>query len=471
MVDPVPFKTVSFDLEAVAADLRHILRQWHSAPSEKLRSQLIILQNYGEPQATEDIHELVLNALDQLELKDPLAASILRQRFLDGEMVYVLANRHNVSENMIYRRQREALSALASIVLAKEQALRTRQARHTLRRLPEPTYHTLYGIERPYQRLEAVLVKLAPPWLIAVDGLGGIGKTSLVDYLVRNVTERGQFAEIAWVSARRHTLALSGQIIEVDQPALHISELIDQLVDTFELPLARPFEVDEAIQALRQHMTKPHIIVVDNMETVIDYRTVLPVLRQLANPSKVIITSRSSLGDEPNVHCTSLAELDRADAAGLLKSEAEVRGIDALAEAPPDLYDTIYQTVGGNPLALKIVAGLARVRDIPSVLVDLREGREGRADALYTYVYREAWEILPDEARRTLLMMPLVAADGGTLEHLMQVTGLARDPLNQALGDLIIHSLVYVGGNLQERRYYIHGLTETFLRQEVAKWQ
>lgn len=459
------------DHEAISADLRHILRQWYGAPSHRIQSKLSIFSDYGKPQATERIRELVLNLLEKLKMKEPLAAQLLRERFLDDEMVYVLANRHNLSENMIYRRQREALAALAEIAWAEEHRARMERVNRALRLLPEPTYHTLFGVDRPLQRLHDVLVKPDLPWLIAVDGLGGIGKTSLVDYLVRNVSQTGQFLGIAWVSARRRSLALSGRIVEMNEPALYASDLLDQLIDTLAVPLTRPFNEEEAIQALRQRFAEPHIIVIDNMETVVDYKTILPTLRRLANPSKVIITSRQSLGDEQGVHCTSLSELDLIDATQLLKNEARVRGIDVLIDAQNEVYGSIYRTVGGNPLALKIVAGLVRVRDVPSVLDDLKEGRAGRADALYTYIYQEAWELLAEPARRTLLTMPLIGGEGATFDHLASITGLPPDDLSQALDILIAHSLVYVGGTVEERRYHIHGLTETFLRHEVAKWQ
>ncbi|MFQ5611570.1 MAG: NB-ARC domain-containing protein [Anaerolineae bacterium] len=461
---------ISSDLAVVAGDLHHILRQWHTSPTAALQANLSIFRDYGEPRATTQVRDLVLKLLDNLDVRNPAAADLLRQRFFDNEVAYVLANRLNVSESIVFRRQREALIALAEITWAEEQKVRRQQAQKTLERLPDSTYHTLFGVERPYRRLESVLTQAGLPWLIAVDGLGGIGKTSLVDYLVRNVSLMGDYVDVVWISARRHSLALSGQIVKSDEPAMHGHELLDQLVDILDLPLARPFGPEHALSALRERFAKPHIIVIDNMETVIDYQSILPTLRKLVNPSKVIITSRHSLGDEAGVHCTSLSELKLADATALLKSEAEVRGIDVLLDAPPAVYEEIYQTVGGNPLALKIVTGLVRVRDIPAVLADLREGRAGRADALYTYIYREAWDVLSEAARHALLAMPLVVGDGGTLSHLAAITGLAPDELSKALEELIAHSLISVGGTLEERRYHIHGLTETFLQNEVAKW-
>ena len=65
--------------------------------------------------------------------------------------------------------------------------------------------------------------------------------------------------------------------------------------------------------------------------------------------------------------------------------------------------------------------------------------------------------------------MPL--AQGGTFNQLKTVSELTRHDLHQALEQLVKLSLVEVRGDIEQHRYYIHRLTETFLLNEVAKWQ
>jgi len=65
--------------------------------------------------------------------------------------------------------------------------------------------------------------------------------------------------------------------------------------------------------------------------------------------------------------------------------------------------------------------------------------------------------------------MPL--AQDGPFTQLLALTGLEEDALNDALENLIMLSLVEANGGIEERRYRIHRLTETFLLTEVAKWQ
>ncbi len=45
------------------------------------------------------------------------------------------------------------------------------------------------------------------------------------------------------------------------------------------------------------------------------------------------------------------------------------------------------------------------------------------------------------------------------------------EDLSQSLRQLAALSLVQISGDLEDRRYIIHRLTETFLLNEAIKWQ
>jgi hypothetical protein len=131
--------------------------------------------------------------------------------------------------------------------------------------------------------------------------------------------------------------------------------------------------------------------------------------------------------------------------------------------------EAIYRVVGGNPLALKLVIGQIHILPLSHVLENLRQAQGKRTEDLYTYIYWQAWQRLDTPSQKVLLVMPL--AQGGTLVQLTRVSELALPELNQALEHLITLSLVEAYGDIEERRYRIHRLTETFLLTEVTKWQ
>jgi hypothetical protein len=211
--------------------------------------------------------------------------------------------------------------------------------------------------------------------------------------------------------------------------------------------------------------------VVDNLETVVDVAALLPTLRRLVNPSKVILTSRVHLSSESAILALTVPQLSASAACELVRAEGELRNAPWLVEADDDALAPIYETVGGNPLALRLVAGQAIVHALPTVLGNLRAARGRSAEQLYIFIYRGAWNDLDEKAQRTLLALPLAPPSGASLEHLVQMSGLSEEAVHNALEDLVRRSLVDVRGDLYRRRYTIHSLTRTFLLEQVAKWQ
>ena len=101
-------------------------------------------------------------------------------------------------------------------------------------------------------------------------------------------------------------------------------------------------------------------------------------------------------------------------------------------------------------------------------IVLLTEDAAKDLNDLYTYIYWQTWQALSPAGQQALLAMTLAGPRGSRFTHLVAVSELEPDILNQALTELVAFSLLEVGGDLEERRYSIHRLTETFLLTEIA---
>lgn len=339
-----------------------------------------------------------------------------------------------------------------------------------LKRLAALPDQRLFGVRETQQQLRLLLEQTDAPWLISIDGIGGIGKTTLGAALIREIIPTNRFYHMAWVSAKQEEFLPQLGLESTSRPALDTDTLANLLLEQLEpsLPLARSAEEKKH---LLTHLLKerPYLIVVDNLETVADYQTLLPFLRQLANPTKFLLTSRHSLHAHLEVFCLTLQELNQIDAVALLCYEAEIRGVTALAHASKMQLADIYDVVGGNPLALKLVVGQLHILPLSQVLESLKQAQSKTVDDLYTYIYWQAWHTLDEISQEVLLVMPL--AQGGTFDQLIRVSEIEISKLNQALEHLVKLSLVEVSGDLEQRRYRIHRLTETFLMNEVVKWR
>src|SRR5690606_23568707 len=113
--------------------------------------------------------------------------------------------------------------------------------------------------------------------------------------------------------------------------------------------------------------------------------------------------SRLRLLDQPGVFSYSLQELEETAVFQLIRQEASRSGFGALEQASNSQLKQIYDIVGGNPLALKLVIGQLRFHSLPRILARLSENQQEQDLGLFDYIYQEAWESLDDNGRVVLL--------------------------------------------------------------------
>lgn len=168
------------------------------------------------------------------------------------------------------------------------------------------------------------------------------------------------------------------------------------------------------VAAVRQRLKgKPHLVIIDNLESeaVADY--LLNQLVDLAEPSRFLLTTRTHPAGQAAVRHFSLPELSLEDASQLLRHHAAEVGVLVAAKATDEEIERIYQVIGGNPLALKLVVGLLELLPLDQVLVDLARSRRGPVEEMYRHIYWQTWLTLSEPAQRLLQAMPIVARSGG----------------------------------------------------------
>jgi len=417
----------------------------------------------------------VLDAgLERLAQADRPAAALLMRRFVEGEQMMQVARDLGYSETLLYRKQRDALTALAQTIWqAEEQARRasafTQAQEAALAGLPPRSFSRLFGVSEPLTSLCRFLAaEDASCPLVAVDGMGGIGKTALAHAAVEELVAAGRFARVLWVTARQQIFAW-GRIQQLDRPALTCEELREELYRL--LGLGSPLQQSEAQaeRRLRAELSRePTVIVLDNLETAADVRELVAVLDRLARPTKMLLTTRQRVSAYENVASLTLRELAREDALAFIHYHAAERNTTAVLGAPVSAWERIAALTDGNPLAIKLVIGQAHVRPLPVVLDDLAAARADATD-LYRFIFRYSWEQLSSAARRLLLHMPLLDARGAGWEELAAISQVASDDeFRRAAEELVTYSLLNVGVTGDRTLYSIHRLTESFILSDLV---
>jgi len=461
----------------LAEVVHQALRQWHSdsnAPSPLGHLYLFRkAQRNGYTTLRRVTNQVLLDAMEVLKQTHEHDVKLLQMRFLDLLSAQQVGHHMNVAESTIYTLQRQAIERLAETLDQMEYQASTTQKTTLQARLEPASYVNLIGIQEHLEQLRQLLMTSGPPWLVSVEGIGGIGKTSIAHALLRQLIDLGAFDEIGWVSARQARLNFGGGIQLSEGPALTaetlIEQLLRQLLPDHAPPAGTPVEQNLRLLQTRLKAT-PHLIVIDNLETVTDVEGLLPTLQTLAAPTKFVLTSRQSLYTEPNIYHFVVPELAEADALQLVKQEATWSNLPVLAKSSDAELRPIVETVGGNPLALRLVIGQAHIHALETILDELRQAQGQTAENLYYYIYHQAWERLDPLSQKVLLIMPLTPPHGENLHYLAQVGNLPVGDVRLALNKLVMLNLVDARGGLNDRRYSIHGLTRTFLQEQVAKW-
>ncbi|WP_373540027.1 NB-ARC domain-containing protein [Chamaesiphon sp.] len=220
------------------------------------------------------------------------------------------------------------------------------------------------GRELELQQLQDWIVPIndgVPSRLVAILGMGGIGKTALTVKLVERLQQNG-YEHIIWRSLR-NAPPLTNILADLLQFFRDRQQQSDRGAKGVSAQIA------ELIQYLRQSRC---VVVLDNAESILqgkeragiyragyeEYGELLRQLGEIRHQSCVILTSREKPkdialleGENNVVRSLALTGIDDRSAQTIM----EQRGISATT---PDRWQDLSRNYAGNPLALKIVSAM-----------------------------------------------------------------------------------------------------------------
>lgn len=452
-------------MENLQTAVHAALKAWNKlagTPTNLLEDLLLVRQEkanvVGDNPTTRRLttNRVLHKGIESLQKQDPVAAQLLSRRFMDGDTLLMTAHRLQLSEDQAKRRQREAIQQLAQILWEQETAVRQAHLHHFQNQLPPSGYHQLFGTQDKLGELVTLLCNPTAPWVIAIVGIGGIGKTSLADAAVRSVIPHFVYEQLAWLRVSPQD---EGNIAD---------NILTELAANLCLDLPSSATAVQRNQRLRAVLkATPHLVVIDNIETAVGIDHLLEKLNDFAHPSRFLLTTRVRLPAVATAYNLLLGELSYTAAADLVRYQAQNIGVQELVQAANSDIEHIFEATGGNPLAIKLIVGLAAVLPLSHILADLKAAHLTEIEQMYRHIYWQAWHNLSANAQALLEMMPLASEIGLKPEQMQVMWNIEQPTLWAAITELVNRSLLEVRGTTWERRYGLHRLTESFLQTEI----
>src|SRR6266566_1203790 len=222
--------------------------------------------------------------------------------------------------------------------------------------------------------------------MVAVLGIGGIGKTTLAAILTKQIKD--EFTNVLWCSLQ-------------DSPA--IENILERCIQFFSRnqQMYRPKDIDNLIELLIRYLQEYRcLLVLDNFESVIpggyqhDYKQhygkLLQRLGEDEHQSCVILTSRERPREfAPLEGKTSPVRSMSLRGVGLLEGRELLKGKGLFGS--DEAWKALIEGYSGNPLALKLVSEPIREVFAGDIAAFLQEGE---------FVFGDLYELLDQQFKR-----------------------------------------------------------------------
>lgn len=214
--------------------------------------------------------------------------------------------------------------------------------------LPVPEFDDTGYIGRRKEINELLsLIESDKHQIVTVIGNGGIGKTAITVkalYELLDGTNNFGYEAIIWISLKTKTLS-KGEFINISSSITEISSMYSNLHENM---IKITENVDEDILTFMREFST--LLVVDNLET-LPTSEIIDFFKKIPSNSKVLLTSRSGLGELENRY--SLREMNKGDAREYFISLSKYYQLNLHEKPAKDIDGLIENHLYSSPLSIK----------------------------------------------------------------------------------------------------------------------
>jgi len=365
------------------------------------------------------------------------------------------------------KKQNKNSTLIKIIALHKYQELIKNQNADKLEKT-KPIYHnlpardcsTFIGRDAEIKNLLQLLSFESPTPRISIEGLGGVGKTTLVldiayRYLQanKNNDSNSLFEAIVFTSAKTHYFTSRGILTRLWRERT-LQDILRAIARTIKCPDTATTNFRETYEQVYSRLANmPTLLIIDNLDALEEEQEVLSFLYELPPTVKVIITSREAT---PFTRIC-LKPLTLTEGLTLIQNQAAEKNVELTLDESRQLY----QTTGGIPAAIVYaVSQLAfgyRFVDV-SPLIMRHQGDFSR------FYFDNSMQSLKGHSSYFILMALALFPKPALFESICNVAGVKDNNIAvDAFGKLQQLSLI----SCQKGRYTILPLTREYALSEL----
>ncbi len=388
---------------------------------------LIINKNYQDLISSEDLSSYLIKILDSLE---PEYSNILHERYLKRKSALLISQTLFLSKDQVNRYKRTGLNLLSEFMIAEEKNLRYAINNDLLKSIPYFD-NVFFGHADDENFIYKFLNDKSEKNKLVITGIGGIGKSTILNKTMRNYFKsNNRYNNIIWIRIPNDTI-----------DKLKLVELLNHYIE------------DQQILNT--------VLIIDNINLKVEFQIIDNYLKnkKIIN-SKIVFTSRYRPIKNNDYDELWISEIEKHEYYLYLNK------ISKFSISENQIYDQIYNLIGGNPLAIKITNSLFNIFS-PEVIIDnFYKLKINTIEDMFNFIFLKAWETLNNNAKACLLLIPIFKDTPITIYQIAKISGIDVIDVISAISVLYERSLIEVRGGFDQKQYGIHYLTYTFLKEK-----
>jgi len=281
--------------------------------------------------------------------------------------------------------------------------------------------------------------------IITISGAGGVGKTAIAlkvayDFLI---DVRCPFEGILWFSAKDSKLTEQG-ITAVTPEIKSDKQLMQDMCDYLNPEISSEFRSSKVgLDTLESYLYKlfksqKYLVVIDNLETIIEDKSLVSFIKDIPRPTKILITSRKGLGEIERR--LPLSDLSDKDAVHLFRLVARQKDRNDLVRLKEEKILELVRRVKCYPLLIKWSIGQVCLgKEINKAFSQIFDGKSEIAK----FAFNDVFALLLKKSKMVLYSMIIYGNKPVSRTFLLHMTNFSDDELDDTLKELILTSFIF----------------------------